>query len=248
MKKNNFDEKSTKDVNPISDKSLLRYRKPLNPLEQSDEFASQDRWGSTSKTAGVGTSQYILGSQIYVFERDVFPRDGFAGLKIDASGLIFTTVNGVGAGTITSGGTNSIDINVGGTDTFTFNDGGLLPPFLGTDFDLGGTFNQWRNIYLINAPIVSSDRRRKNDIADIKYGLDTVMQMRPVSFTREHFDQTHLGFIAQEVKELVPEVIRGTEEGGYSMVYEELIPVLVGSIKDLKTEIDTLRKELRNKV
>jgi|GEM_PF-2854172 len=54
----------------------------------------------------------------------------------------------------------------------------------------------------------------------------------------------HLGFIAQEVKEIVPEAVEYDDETGlYSMSYTALIPILVEAIKEQQKQIDALKRK-----
>lgn len=110
------------------------------------------------------------------------------------------------------------------------------------EFDIGGTFEEWNTIYLVNAPVVSSDGRFKEDVKDIEDGLTKVLKLKPVSFKRKGSDDVHLGFIAQDVKEVVPEAIVGSEETKYGMKYESLIPVLVSAIQALEKRVLELEK------
>ena len=112
---------------------------------------------------------------------------------------------------------------------------------------------------------LTSDRRRKTDITTITGALNTVSQMRGVSFTYVNRDlkpQTHmsmdngkkLGFIAQEVIPLLPELILDSGEKAvelengycdrYNMDYGGVTPLLVEAIKELKTKNEALEARL----
>lgn len=105
------------------------------------------------------------------------------------------------------------------------------------------------------------DERLKENIKVCEPGLDAVIEMRPVTFnySNPRFDKrTHIGFIAQEMKEIIPEsvdYIYGTAPEGepdfLKINYNELVPVLVNAIKDLNKKIEELeakvqRTELNN--
>ena len=108
---------------------------------------------------------------------------------------------------------------------------------------------------------LSSDERRKTGIATITNALDTITKMRGVSFqflNRELDPQTHmsmdngkkLGFIAQEVIPLLPQLILDSgdknvplENGWcdrYSMDYAGVTAVLVEAVKELTARLETL--------
>ena len=90
----------------------------------------------------------------------------------------------------------------------------------------------------------SSDARLKTNVKTIENGLDKVLQLRGVEFDRIDKDAHQIGVIAQEVEEIVPDVVHTNEEGMKSVAYGNLVAVLIEAVKDLKGEITELRAEL----
>jgi hypothetical protein len=93
-----------------------------------------------------------------------------------------------------------------------------------------------------------SDMRMKTNIQNLSYGLKELMALRPVSYnwkgTSNKGDQ--IGFIAQEVKKIVPEVVIGDELiETIGIKYAELIPVLVNAIKEQQQQIEELKKRVQ---
>jgi hypothetical protein len=94
-----------------------------------------------------------------------------------------------------------------------------------------------------------SDARYKEQVTAITDALQTVLALRGVTYTwnREAYpdmrfdDQTHLGFIAQEMQKLLPEVVREDKDGYLSVDYGRLTPLLVESIKQQQAQIDELK-------
>ena len=84
-----------------------------------------------------------------------------------------------------------------------------------------------------------SDERLKTDIETIDNALDKVLAMRGVYFNRGGRKGT--GVIAQEVADVMPEVVHSNEEY-FSVAYGNLVGVLIQSIHELKQEIDELKK------
>jgi len=95
------------------------------------------------------------------------------------------------------------------------------------------------------APTASSLRYKRN-IEDYTKGLETLMQLRPVSFNFLEDDLPNCGLIAEEVDALnLPEFIRYDEEDlPISIPYDNLAALYVNAIKQLKQENDSLREEL----
>ncbi|MFO7924001.1 MAG: tail fiber domain-containing protein [Bacteroidales bacterium] len=94
----------------------------------------------------------------------------------------------------------------------------------------------------------SSDIRMKENISTLSNSLDDVLKLRGVSFTWK--DQPALGkrigFIAQEVEPVLPELVFVNEEDGYLGVnYPEMTAVLVEAIKEQQQQIEDLTGHLR---
>ncbi|OAI44180.1 hypothetical protein AYO38_10020 [bacterium SCGC AG-212-C10] len=122
-------------------------------------------------------------------------------------------------------------------------DGDMVP--VHTGLELGGTAasNRWQTIYAVNALNTSSDLRLKRDVASLSRGLNEVLALHPVTFAWKDGDKReHIGLIAQEVQEVMPElVVTGDDaEGTLSMAYTELIPVLINAIQEQQDRFDQL--------
>lgn len=114
-------------------------------------------------------------------------------------------------------------------------------------FDLGSSSARWDNVFATNPIINTSDIRMKKDIEAIDYGLETVNRLRPVSYFWKKGDtDKKLGLIAQEVYEVVPEIVNVPQDGNglYGMSYSELVPVLVKSIQELTKLVDDQEKRI----
>jgi hypothetical protein len=93
----------------------------------------------------------------------------------------------------------------------------------------------------------SSDERLKKNIETVKSGLDKVMKLRGVTFnwkTDTENKSTSLGFIAQEVQKVVPEVVTMGPDGYYMIEGGSLNAVLVEAVKELKAENDDLKARI----
>jgi hypothetical protein len=90
---------------------------------------------------------------------------------------------------------------------------------------------------------IGSDSRIKKNIVNSTYGLATVLKLRPVEYNLTSNDLKQVGFIAQEVQKLVPEVVTG-KEGDLSkgeilgITYSNLVPVLTKAIQEQQKQIE----------
>ncbi|MBU1127411.1 tail fiber domain-containing protein, partial [Patescibacteria group bacterium] len=96
----------------------------------------------------------------------------------------------------------------------------------------------------------SSDLRYKQNITSLENSLDLLLQTRPVRYDSmteilsNPGEGRHIGFIAQELELLFPEVV-GTDSNGYkSIAYEALAPVLSQAIKEQQIQIVSLSNQL----
>jgi len=92
-----------------------------------------------------------------------------------------------------------------------------------------------------------SDARLKKDIADLPYGLRDLAALRAVIYKwkdKERGDGRHLGFLAQELQKVVPELVsKDASTGMLSVDYPALVPVLVKAIQEQQAIIQ--RQEVR---
>jgi len=95
----------------------------------------------------------------------------------------------------------------------------------------------------------ASDARLKTNIVNTPYGLSTVMKLRPVNYTMVKGGEAQVGFLAQEVQKIVPEVVSGTEGDitkgeTLGLSYGNLVPVLTKAIQEQQSEIEALKAKL----
>lgn len=106
----------------------------------------------------------------------------------------------------------------------------------------------------------TSDRRLKENIKQIEKPLDKIKKINGVTFdwrklTKEEEDQrfqlnrgADIGVIAQEVEEVLPEIVTTREKTGYKAVkYEKLTALLIEAVKEQQTQIDELKALIKEK-
>ena len=107
---------------------------------------------------------------------------------------------------------------------------------------------------LVNGSFITSDARYKTGVTTLGSALETVGKLRGVSygFDQAKFPQLNLpdgrtnGFIAQEVMEVMPEIV-GTDQAGYhSINYDAVVPVLVEAVKEQNAIVESQRAILES--
>ena len=87
---------------------------------------------------------------------------------------------------------------------------------------------------------IPSDIRLKKDVKDITNGLEIINKLRPVSFKWKKNNNESIGFIAQEIEEVLPEFVRDTRLNGEmikTIKQDKLIPYIVDSIKNISNRL-----------
>jgi len=114
-------------------------------------------------------------------------------------------------------------------------------------------------IFYTYTPIQYSDAKLKKDIVDLEIQTNKLMDLRPVKYkilprlnesgepvqlrNTDH-EAEHIGFIAQEIKEVFPGLVQEDEEGTLGVKYIELIPILVKAYQEQQTEIAGLKARI----
>jgi hypothetical protein len=87
---------------------------------------------------------------------------------------------------------------------------------------------------------IPSDIRLKKDVKNITNGLEIINKLRPVSFNWKKNNNESIGFIAQEIEEVLPEFVRDTRLNGETIKtikQDKLIPYIVDSIKNISNRL-----------
>jgi hypothetical protein len=87
-----------------------------------------------------------------------------------------------------------------------------------------------------------SDYNLKDEIKNINYGLNEIMQIMPVSYTYKSNGEHQLGFIAQDIGVIIPESVHFDEYMGVD--YQSIIPILTKAIQQQQAQIEALKKRL----
>lgn len=84
-----------------------------------------------------------------------------------------------------------------------------------------------------------SDAKLKENVKTIENAVDLVNQMRGVYYDRIDTGEAGVGVIAQEIREIVPEVVK-ENDGTLSVAYGNLVGVLIEAVKELSAKVSAL--------
>jgi hypothetical protein len=105
-----------------------------------------------------------------------------------------------------------------------------------------------KNVVFANGLTSSSDIRLKENFESIPNALELVKQLNSFYYTWKKDAGTvkprKIGFIAQEVEKVIPELVKTDSEGMKSVDYVSVVPVLVEALKHQQKQIDELKASL----
>ena len=90
----------------------------------------------------------------------------------------------------------------------------------------------------------TSDERLKENIQPIDTGLNIIESLSGKTFSFKGSGEKSSGFIAQEIRKVIPHVVSAQETGYLSVNYDAVIPYLVEAVKELSQENKKLKAEI----
>jgi hypothetical protein len=88
----------------------------------------------------------------------------------------------------------------------------------------------------------TSDIVLKKDVNTFENSLSVISQLRGVNFTWKSNDKQSIGVIAQELEEVLPQLVSTSDNK--SVNYNGLIGVLIEAVKELSAEVEELKKKI----
>lgn len=118
----------------------------------------------------------------------------------------------------------------------------------GTYFSFNLQGNRVAYVNTNGAWTVNSDRRLKKNVVNMPSTLSRVLQMRPVSYhynkQKDNADRS-LGFIAQEVQPLFPEMVTEGEDGYLGMSYSYAGVIAIKAVQEQQDIIQAQEQEIQ---
>jgi len=186
--------------------------------------------GLITATNGINSGNTTITSGSYAHTSGDLSFDVAGDMTLDAGGGdIFLKDDGTLFGTLNSGGGGNLNIKSNNTQALAFSNANAT---------FSGTITGNSSITASGDITAFSDMNLKSDIRTIPNALDKVSDMRGVYFKRDGVAGT--GVIAQEVENILPEVVK---DGEYkSVAYGNMVGILIEAIKELKAEVEKLKE------
>ena len=149
-------------------------------------------------------------------------------LSVGANGTAYNHSHTVG---INAGSGSDIKFGAGGTEKFRMTS--------------TGAFHATNDVVAFST--TPSDKKLKTNVKDIEYGLDTIMKLNPKQYDWKEDNRHDIGFIAQEVEEVIPEIVKDNEwfdDKIKTLDYEKLTAVLIKAVQEQQKQINKLEDKL----
>jgi len=240
----------------ISNKSTTGFRAEFYDDSQSREPSAVSPFTfiiyastPTIDVTGGSSSPWTYGTNSIYYRSNV--EVGTGNLFVD------TVSSNVGVGTTTPAYTLDVngDINFTGTfyqggsqfvgspwtsnvDTLYYNTSnvGIGSSYAGYELHVEG------NVYATQDVSAFSDARFKENVEPIDRALEKVCSIGGYTYNKIGDPRRNAGVLAQEVMTVLPEVVHGSEDTNYSVSYGNMVSLLIEAIKELKLEVDELKK------
>jgi hypothetical protein len=219
---------------------------------------------------GVSLNSSWLGANIISYDPGTRIRgetsrgNSYSGVQFAQGDVLFTVANqwisgsststgsfgalSIGSGNSTIGGSENTKFIVTGNSEYTGNVSGSSTSHLTmAQVSSSGDVVADGDVIAYN----SSDVRLKDNIQVIKGSLDKIDGIRGVEFDWNDKspgwaqERGHdIGVIAQEVQKVVPEIVVERKNGYLGVDYKRLVPLLIESVKELRQEVNDLKKKV----
>lgn len=212
------------------------------------QFLSTNASGTLSwQNGGVSVSDQTSSATTHYLYLGTVTTGTATAVNVSTTKLTFQPSTGTLAATIFSGSASNI------ATTLTATNATFYPTFVSSN---STTTNQVPNVataFTFNASTgtltstivtASSDERLKENVRPITGALDLVQQLAGVIFNRIGQTDDEIGYLAQKVEKILPQVVHTAADGMKSIAYGNIVALLSEAIKEQQAQIEELKGRL----
>jgi len=185
---------------------------------------------------GSGLSNIITG--VGLATEGGYVGSGATTLDFRGPGMGVVTIDiASGIGTVTVEGGRDID-EIGSANQVLYKDNNNVAT-TSANLQFNGT-----NLTCAGTVTANSDERLKKNIETITDAIHKVRSLRGVEYDHKNTGDHCLGLIAQEVEQVIPQVVYEDAQGVKSVAYQNIVALLIEAMKDQQRQIDELKRQL----
>src|SRR6056300_1649267 len=246
----NFNIQGAGSVSTSASSTTLTITGPSNVSELTNDNGYYSE--NDNPTFGGITGDYVVVDVVAVGDVNALTPGGTA----TNPAIVFANTAQTSNNGIYSANSSTINITTAGTQRATFNGNGLKinNGALGVDVNASttdGRIDASNDIVAYS----SSDRRWKENIKPIDNALNKILKIGGYEFDwkelseeerkTQHGNEGHdIGVIAQEVEEVLPEVVTTRENGFKGVKYDKMVALLIEGMKEQQSQIEELKSEI----
>lgn len=235
------------DINNFSTKVTYEINKLNLTIDAPNSYLNKEIGGTVKGDLTVRNIN--LSNNIIAIKKNV---DEVASVRF-GNGYITHSSQGSGVDSFKISSSNSPNDNAGGVD-FGYTQDNIFnrTSFISSSgvgsfkmITTGSDINVGRNIKLSGDLFLTSDRRIKREIKKVDNALERISKLNGYTFYKEGFKNKTAGIIAQEVKEVFPELVN-EKNNILEINYNGLHSLLIEAIKELNLKINNLQNKIEN--
>jgi hypothetical protein len=150
-------------------------------------------------------------------------------------------------GSLLIGTNDATNLTIASTGEATFSSSVTATTGIFTNYAGGGTTTA--DLDNTGQIVRTSSIELKNNISNIKYGLNDILKINPISFNwkdeNKYGNENENGFVAEDVYTIIPNVV-SSDANGIFMDYKKLIPILTKAIQEQNALIKALEQRIIN--
>jgi len=157
--------------------------------------------------------------------------------KTIASNVSLSTIGGSSTHVSVNNLANTISFVTAGTQSFQMNSTRVA--YFTNDVHIQGT------VY-VNGIINSSDKELKTNFVPFSRPLAHILQLQPYQFIWKATGKPDIGFVAQDVEAILPELTERDPTGSIGIAYSRFIPLLLEGIRGLNNTVEQLKRKVHD--
>ncbi|MES2772572.1 MAG: tail fiber domain-containing protein [Bacteroidota bacterium] len=235
----------------LADETAVTATTPLFIIGNGSDSTTRSNALVVRKDGKIGIGENAPLEKLHVENGNILMNNTNATFQLQSGGVekgfVQLSGNNLRLGTNSSNATGNFIVRVANGDRLVVDENGNVG--IGTSSP-SQKLHVAGNICYTGSIAACSDIRYKKDILPVSHALSSILSMQGIyyNWNRQKFpgkgfgDERQLGFSAQQVESLFPEIVQTDEQGYKAVDYSRLTPILVEAIKEQQKQIMVLNK------
>ena len=180
--------------------------------------------------------EYLTDGINIIYNSNININSNLSNININSNLIVKSHLPNIGYYDITINNNIISNIEISKSFTTKYHDNVLSGLVITNDVSIRDEVIVKENIIAFST-FTSSDIKLKKNIKNIENGLDVINKLHPVEFTWKKNNKKSVGFIAQELEEVLPNLVKTDKNNIKAIKQDKLIPYIVDSIKNISNRL-----------